>query len=225
MNKVTFAGFRGGGDRLSLDPLLFLTYRHVAVWHDAYRHVARWQEQSCDSVTRHAHFWQGGKTRSCVTSWQIPLPLAGSYVDEEFENMKAKNIKQTQLISDLKTSIANVVNHFRRIEPHCDVVSFCEMTFMFSSPWWSNFYYYCITMGPITIKLHSNDWVIDFLMYRRCAQCVVIHNLSLWWPQRRFSNVVDSKDDVRVVVCVSGKRANTSLPHPDEQWFLKVNET
>ena len=43
--------------------------------------------------------------------------FSGSNVDVTFENLKAKNIKQTELISDLKRAIKNIVNHFRKYEP------------------------------------------------------------------------------------------------------------
>ena len=43
--------------------------------------------------------------------------FTGSSIDENFENLKAKNIKQTELISDLKKAIKHVVNHFRQYEP------------------------------------------------------------------------------------------------------------
>ena len=43
--------------------------------------------------------------------------FSGSSVDVTFENLKAKNIKQTELISDLKRAIKNILNHFRKYEP------------------------------------------------------------------------------------------------------------
>ena len=42
--------------------------------------------------------------------------FTGSSVDENFENLKAKNIKQTELVSDLKKAIQNILHHFQKYE-------------------------------------------------------------------------------------------------------------
>lgn len=55
------------------------------------------------------------------------LGLAG---EDDLEAMKAKNIKQTELVADLREAILRVARHFQCTDPkNCNVVSLC------AQPW------------------------------------------------------------------------------------------
>nr|XP_018670908.1 small G protein signaling modulator 3-like [Ciona intestinalis] len=47
--------------------------------------------------------------------------ISGSSVDEQFENLKAKNIKQTEMVSNLKQAIQNIIQHFQNMEKQQDM--------------------------------------------------------------------------------------------------------
>nr|CAB3266036.1 small G protein signaling modulator 3 homolog [Phallusia mammillata] len=47
--------------------------------------------------------------------------FSGSAIDENFENLKAKNIKQTELVSELKNSITHITRHFCKLEKFPDL--------------------------------------------------------------------------------------------------------
>lgn len=44
--------------------------------------------------------------------------------DEDLEALKAKNIKQTELVADLREAILQVARHFQCVDPkNCSIVS------------------------------------------------------------------------------------------------------
>uniref|UniRef100_H2ZEX4 RUN and TBC1 domain-containing protein 3 n=1 Tax=Ciona savignyi TaxID=51511 RepID=H2ZEX4_CIOSA len=66
---------------------------------------------------------EGGAEVSTLSHVVILYSLHHTYsstVDEEFENMKAKNIKQTELVSSLKQAIQMIIKHFQTMEHQQD---------------------------------------------------------------------------------------------------------
>lgn len=47
----------------------------------------------------------------------------GSTVDDKFEYEKAKNIKQTELVADLRQAILAIIKHYRNLGGYEDMVS------------------------------------------------------------------------------------------------------
>ena len=80
--------------------------------------VGRWGRSDSHPTWTLRFFGLGvGRGHSCHWS----LDLAG---EDDLEAMKAKNIKQTELVADLREAILRVARHFQCTDPkNCNVVS------------------------------------------------------------------------------------------------------
>lgn len=54
----------------------------------------------------------------------FPLAVWAPPGDDDLEALKAKNIKQTELVADLREAILQVARHFQCVDPkNCSIVS------------------------------------------------------------------------------------------------------
>lgn len=61
----------------------------------------------------------------CLVSFlAFPLAVWAPPGDDDLEALKAKNIKQTELVADLREAILQVARHFQCVDPkNCSIVS------------------------------------------------------------------------------------------------------
>ncbi|CAK8694935.1 unnamed protein product [Clavelina lepadiformis] len=79
-------------------------------------HRAKHQAYLLAEHGRHSNEYMAPRKQMVRRRSFIGKLFSGSSIDEGFENLKAKNIKQTELISDLKSAIQNIINHFRKLD-------------------------------------------------------------------------------------------------------------
>lgn len=61
---------------------------------------------------------------TCFPSFTFPLAAWAPPGDDDLEALKAKNIKQTELVADLREAILQVARHFQCVDPkNCIIVS------------------------------------------------------------------------------------------------------
>lgn len=64
------------------------------------------------------------KINTCFPFLTFALAVWASPGDDDLEALKAKNIKQTELVADLREAILQVARHFQCVDPkNCSIVS------------------------------------------------------------------------------------------------------